>query len=157
MAASSCITAAENAVRCPTLRPMHHIASLYPPGGQFRFHSITVSCRRHCEEGRRSNLVKPLPYYLDCFVPRNDAKRVQGEAHEIPLSGNGVEESFYMRRQEELTNRKRHKPPLATKTPNSVPAGNPFRSHKYFKKGKKPFDNCFLSLILKRFFDNYQP
>ena len=42
---------------------------------------------------------------------------------EIPF-GNGVEEMFYLRRQEELTNRKRHKPPLATKTTYSIPAGN---------------------------------
>ena len=37
---------------------------------------------RHCEEERRSNLDKELQY-LDCFVPRNDAKRVKDSVLEV--------------------------------------------------------------------------
>jgi hypothetical protein len=50
-----------------------------------------------------------------------------------------VEELFYQRRQEELTNRKRHKPPLATKTTNAIPEGNldPFASFQNYRKSKR--------------------
>ena len=37
---------------------------------------------RHCEEERRSNPDKELQY-LDCFVPRNDAKRVKDSVLEV--------------------------------------------------------------------------
>jgi len=37
---------------------------------------------RHCEEERRSNPDKELRY-LDCFVPRNDAKRVKDSVLEV--------------------------------------------------------------------------
>jgi len=37
---------------------------------------------RHCEEERRSNPDKELQY-LDCFVPRNDAKSVQDSVSEV--------------------------------------------------------------------------
>ena len=41
-----------------------------------RYCEAFVAASRHCEEERRSNPGKELQY-LDCFVPRNDAKRVQ--------------------------------------------------------------------------------
>ena len=41
-----------------------------------RYCEVFSTASRHCEEERRSNPDKELQY-LDCFVPRNDAKRVQ--------------------------------------------------------------------------------
>ena len=41
-----------------------------------RYCEAISAASRHCEEERRSNPDKEL-LYLDCFVPRNDAKRVQ--------------------------------------------------------------------------------
>ena len=41
-----------------------------------RYCEAFSTASRHCEEARRSNPGNKLPF-LDCFVPRNDAKRVQ--------------------------------------------------------------------------------
>ena len=43
---------------------------------------VFSTASRHCEEERRSNPDKELQY-LDCFVPRNDAKRVQDSVLEV--------------------------------------------------------------------------
>ena len=47
-----------------------------------RYCEVLSSASRHCEEARRSNPDKELQF-LDCFVPRNDAKRVQDQISEI--------------------------------------------------------------------------
>ncbi len=47
-----------------------------------RYREAISASSRHCEEERRSNPDKELQY-LDCFVPRNDAKRVQDSVSEI--------------------------------------------------------------------------
>ena len=43
---------------------------------------VFSAASRHCEEARRSNPDKELQY-LDCFVPRNDANRVQDSVSEV--------------------------------------------------------------------------
>ena len=43
---------------------------------------VFSAASRHCEEARRNNPDKELQY-LDCFVPRNDAKRVQDSVLEV--------------------------------------------------------------------------
>ena len=47
-----------------------------------RYCEVFSTASRHCEEERRSNPDKELQY-LDCFVPRNDAKRVQDSVLEV--------------------------------------------------------------------------
>jgi oxygen-independent coproporphyrinogen-3 oxidase len=47
-----------------------------------RYCEAFSAASRHCEEERRSNPENKLPF-LDCFVPRNDAKRVQEPVSEI--------------------------------------------------------------------------
>ena len=47
-----------------------------------RYREAISASSRHCEEERRSNPDKELQY-LDCFVPRNDAKRVQDSVSEV--------------------------------------------------------------------------
>ena len=47
-----------------------------------RYCEVFSTASRHCEEERRSNPDKELQY-LDCFVPRNDAKHVQDSVLEV--------------------------------------------------------------------------